>query len=126
MSGNGEGRIRFQRRVHEWMLRCFGATIASNRKERAFRFLEEALELVQAGECTKEEAHALVEYVYGRPVGDMPQEIGGVMVTLAAFSHAHGFDMETCGEVELERVWGKIEEIRRKQAAKKIRGGPLP
>ena len=38
------------------------------------RFLEEALELVQACGATASEAHQLVDYVYGRPVGEPAQE----------------------------------------------------
>ena len=43
------------------------------------------------------------------------------MVTFAAFCTAYDQRMETCGDVELDRVWGKIEEIQAKQAVKKAR-----
>ncbi len=115
----------FQSRVHPWMLACFGAEIASDPIERNHRFLEEALELVQACGCTAEEAHQLVDYTFGRPIGDKAQEVGGVMVTLAALCLAHGLDMHTAAEVELERIWTKVEQIRAKQAAKP-KHGPLP
>lgn len=62
------------------MMACFGATISRDKAERNHRFLEEALELVQACGCTESEAAQLVAYVYGRPAGDPPQEVGGVMV----------------------------------------------
>lgn len=117
--------MRFQERVHVWLLRCFGREIAADTVERNHRFLEEALELVQANGCTRAEALQLVGYVYGRPVGELQQEVGGVMVTLAALCKASGVDMEWCGDVELERVWTKIEQIRAKQAAKPKRS-PLP
>lgn len=108
----------FQARVEPWMLACFGAEVAGDREERNHRFLEEALELVQAAGCTADAARALVAYVYGRPVGELGQEIGGVMVTLAALALANGRDMHVDGEEELLRVWGKIDVIRAKQAAK--------
>lgn len=47
------------------------------------------------------------------------------MVTLAAFCQAHGINMHEAGEVELARVWTKIETIRAKQAAKPT-GSALP
>jgi hypothetical protein len=119
-------QISFQRRVHEWMLQCFGAKVSADPIERNFRFLEEALELVQASGCSQDDAHKLVDYVFNRPVGEANQEVGGVMVTLAAHCTAHGISMDSAGETELTRIWGKIDEIRRKQAAKKIRNGPLP
>nr|WP_295465288.1 hypothetical protein [Mesorhizobium sp.] len=115
----------FQARVAPWLLACFGEAIARDRQERSHRFLEEAIELVQAAGCTASEAHQLVDYVFARPVGEMDQEIGGVMVTLAAFCLAHGHDMAEAGERELARVWTKIEKIRAKQAAKP-KHSPLP
>jgi hypothetical protein len=122
--GQGE-LVAFQARVKPWMLECFGETISRDRQERNHRFLEEALELVQACGCTPGEAHQLIEYVYGRPAGDPVQEVGGVMVTLAALCLAHGMDMHAAGETELARIWTKVEQIRAKQAAKPAMS-PLP
>lgn len=117
----------FQSRVSPWMQRCFGAEISGDISERNFRFLEEALELVQTCGFTEQEAHELVAYVYGRPLGLHKQEVGGVMVTLAALCLAHGMDMHDCGENELERIFDPIaiDRIRKKQATKPQRS-PLP
>ncbi len=115
----------FQNRVRDWMLACFGERIAMDRSERCHRFLEESLELVQSLGCTESEAMQLVRYVYGRPTGETAQEIGGVMVTLAALCQSVPRNMETCGEQELARVWTKIEQIRAKQAGKP-KHSPLP
>lgn len=115
----------FQQRVQPWLLVCFGELIASDREERNHRFLEESLELVQSTGCTASEAHQLVDYVFGRPVGEPAQEVGGVMVTLAALCLANGLDMHDAGEVELARIWTKVEAIRAKQAAKP-KHSPLP
>lgn len=115
----------FQGRVQPWLMACFGPMIAGDKEERNHRFLEEALELVQACGCGASEAHQLVDYVYGRPVGEPAQEVGGVMVTLAALCLAHGFDMHAAGETELTRIWTKVETIRAKQAAKP-KYSPLP
>ena len=115
----------FQQRVQPWMMSCFGPEISADRIKRNHRFIEEALELVQATGCTKSEAHQLVDYVYSRPVGEPPQEVGGVMVTLAALCLANGYDMHEAGETELARIWTKVEKIRAKQAAKP-KHSPLP
>ena len=115
----------FQQRVQPWMMECFGEQISADTAERNHRFLEESLELVQACGCTASEAHQLVDYVYGREVGEKPQEAGGVMVTLAALCLAQGMDMHNCGEVELTRIWGKVDQIRAKQAGKP-KNSPLP
>lgn len=110
--------MKFQKRVHEWMLACFGDQIAQDKVERSHRFLEEALELVQAADCTQTEAHQLVDYVFNRPVGSLGQETGGVMVTLAAFCNAYGMSIRVEAEGELDRCWHYIEKIRAEQAAK--------
>jgi hypothetical protein len=117
--------MTFQNRVKPWMTACFGEQIASDKTERNHRFLEESLELVQATGCTQSEAHQLVDYVFGRAVGEPAQEVGGVMVTLAALCLAHQMDMHSAGETELARIWTKVEQIRAKQAAKP-RHSPLP
>ena len=119
------GGETFQARVKPWMDACFGPEISADKIERNHRFLEEALELVQANGCTQSEAHQLVDYVYGRDVGEINQEVGGVMVTLAALCLANGIDMHEGGETELARIWTKVEKIRAKQAAKP-KHSPLP
>ncbi len=115
----------FQARVHEWTTACFPPSAQSDVSERAHRFLEEALELVQASNCSREDALALVEYVFSRPEGATYQEAGGVMVTLAALCNAQSVDMDRAGELELSRNWSRIDKIRAKQAAKP-QGSALP
>lgn len=125
MDGKKMASESFQQRVQPWMMACFGPEIAADKLERCDRFIEEALELVQAGGYTAERAHALVDYVFGRPQGDINQEVGGVMVTLAAHCLAHGVDMHQAAETELARIWTKVDQIRAKQAAKP-KGSALP
>ena len=108
------------------MLKCFGPEISKDRKERCHRFIEEALELVQAGDCSKEDVLMLVDYVYSRPKGEVYQEVGGVIVTLAAFCTAWNQDLELDAVVEQERIWTKVKEICEKQATKPGNNSPLP
>lgn len=115
----------FQRRVMAWMHACFGVQITADKIERNHRFLEESLELVQACGTTPSDAHQLVDYVYGRPVGEKTQEVGGVITTLAGLCNAQAIEMMGAGETELARVWTKVEVIRAKQAAKP-KHSPLP
>lgn len=115
----------FQERVSGWLKACFPAAVRSDRVERTHRFLEEALELAQANGCSRDDAIALVQYVYGRPVGVPDSEVGGVMVTLAALCSASGIDMDEAGDGELKRNWDRIDTIRAKYAAKP-HGSPLP
>jgi HAMP domain-containing protein len=104
----------FQQRVARWCVRCFGREVAEDRAERAHRFLEEALELVQACGTPYEEMSRIARYVYGRPRGDVPQEIGQVAGTLALLSEAHGLDVSRCAIDELERIEGQVDAIREK------------
>ncbi len=80
----------FQERVREWVVACFGLAIADDKVERSHRFLEEALELVQTCGVTRDDCLQLVDYVYSRPAGNLHQEVGGVMTTLASHCCAHG------------------------------------
>lgn len=127
LHGQALAGSNFQERVQPWLLECFGAKIAADRVERNHRFLEESLELVQSLGCTVSEARQLVDYVFGRPVGEPSQEVGGAMVTLAALCLASGLDMHEAGEVELARISVPeiVVKIRAKQAAKP-KHSPLP
>lgn len=115
----------YQHRVMAWLMECFGHGITNDRVERVHRFWEEALEIGQSAGCTAVEAHQLVDYVFGRPTGELHQEIGGTLVCLAALCAVHDIDMDAEGERELARVWTKVEKIRAKHAAKPS-FSPLP
>ncbi len=115
----------FQKRVEQWLGECFPPSVRSDRSERTHRFLEEALELAQANGCSRADAAALVDYVFGRTRGQPDLEVGGVMVTLASLCSASGINMDEAGVRELQRNWDRIEAIRAKQASKP-HGSPLP
>lgn len=118
--------LTFQERVAPWMQECFGPEISKDVTERGDRFLEEALELLQANGYDLTRVSTLVDYVASRPSGQPSQEVGGVMVTLAAYCLAKGIDMHEAGERELQRIWTKVPQIRAKQQAKRDIHGPLP
>lgn len=115
----------FQHRVWDWLKFTFTKTICTSIEERCDRFVEEAIEFVQSLGYDKRRILALVDYVYGRDVGEPKQELGGVMVTLAALSGTAELDMQDAGEVELKRVWAIVEKIRAKDAGKR-KGSALP
>ena len=115
----------FQADVDEWVLACFGQAVRDDPVERGHRFLEEAIELTQTNGVTREDCHKLVDYVFDRPPGEPFQEVGGVMVCLAALCNAAGINLEDASRVELARIWKKIEQIRTKHATKP-KASPLP
>ncbi|EKT4091514.1 hypothetical protein QEG23_000999 [Stenotrophomonas maltophilia] len=110
----------FQAGVAEWMGQCFLPSLYSNMTERGDRLLEEVLELLQAHGYDKARVPTLVDYVFGRPVGDPAQEVGGVMVTLAGYCWVAGLDMHIAGDAELARINQPevMAKIRAKQEAK--------
>ena len=107
-----------QQRVHPWMLECFGPEISFEADERNRRFFEEAVELVQANGMSREHAHWMVDYVFSRAVGEVPAEVGGVVVTLAALCTAKGVNLEATFEAEVERIWTIVDRIRAKHGTK--------
>lgn len=117
--------MNFQEIVGHWVVACFGEEIANDKIERNHRFVEEALELAQACGANRQDCHELVDYVFKREIGEREQEVGGVMVTLAALCNAQGLDMNLSGYHEISRCFTKVKEIRAKQK-RKPKLGPLP
>lgn len=117
--------VPLDRRIVHWGDECFGPRINRDLTERSYRFLEEALELVQALGITKEDASKLVDYTYSRPVGDPNQELGGVGITIYLLANACNTSLDDLTEIELRRCWTNLEKIRAKQQTKPIRS-PLP
>lgn len=116
----------FQGAVGRWMLACFGVATSSDLRERGDRLLEEVLELLQSHGYDPRRVATLTRYVYGRPPGKPDQEVGGVMLTLAAYCRAAKINMMVAGHVELQRVWRMIDVIRAKQRSKRGLHTPLP
>ncbi|MBB3759260.1 hypothetical protein [Xanthomonas arboricola] len=110
----------FQDGVSRWMGECFLPSLYSNMTERGDRLLEEVLELLQSNGYDPARVQTLVQYVYGRPVGDPAQEVGGVMVTLAGYCWIADLNMHDEGARELARITQPevMAKIRRKQEAK--------
>jgi len=104
---------------------AFGADVAADTRERALRFLEEALELAQAVGLTAADVNAVASYTMQRPPGDVEAELGGAMLTLHALASAAGLNADGAAEKELERVVANTEMIVAKHAGKPatIKGG---
>lgn len=122
-SNNGT-KVSLQARVGQWVIRCLGSAHLMDRRIRAKRLLEEALELAQSESVTKDVALAWVEWVYGRPVGRPRQEAAGVGLCLLAYCEAMDEDYKKLIETELARVSSAemMAKIREKQAIKELVG----
>jgi hypothetical protein len=121
-------RQSFQPRVGDWLVECFGREVANDVRERGDRLLEEVLELLQSHGYDRTRVPTLTDYVYSRPPGSPHQEMGGVMVTLAAYGYATQLDMFWDGIHELMRITKPdvMDRIREKQATKRGLHTPLP
>lgn len=109
-----------QTQVAEWGAKAFSPGRYNNIVGRGDRFLEEVLELLQANGYPRERIPVLVDYTYGRPVGEPAQEVGGTVLTLAAYCNVIGVDMEAEAQREIDRVNQPevLAKIQAKQALK--------
>ena len=116
-----------QDNVSKWCVDCFGETTAADVEERIYRFIEEALELAQSLGGRGEDMRQLVDYVFNRPKGEPKQEVGGVMITLAALCAANDISMMGAAEEEYKRIScpETMMRIRKKHESKPHRS-PLP
>lgn len=91
-------------RVGRWTVECFGDVEALSVPQRAYRLLEETIELAQAVGVDGEKAAQLLAYTYSRPPGVVEQELGGVGVCLLAFGYAANLDVDAYERLEVNRV----------------------
>ena len=108
-----------QRTAAAWCARAFGDDSLADRRKRALRLLEEAIELYQAEQGSQDQAGALVAHVFAKPVGEPAQEVGGVSLTLLSYCHAAGLDADGCEAAELARVLATpLQDIQKRYARK--------
>ncbi len=115
-------RDGLQTQAYLWVVSTFGVAVAQPR-ERAMRFIEEAIELAQAAGITFDEVARLVTYVFSRPVGEPAQEVGGVGVTLLSYCESVGLSANAEEQREHARVLAiDPEHFRRKHNTKSDAG----
>lgn len=109
-------------RVRSWLTKVFGRPALNDVEERALRFGEEALELIQSLGVSQHQAEALVKQVFDKPEGAPRQELGGTLVTLASLCVVTGMDAEDAYRTEFMRCERPetIEKIRAKHAQKAV------
>ena len=109
----------FQVVATDWAVNCLGGDTVKDETERNYRFIEEAIELVQSLNCTKEDVLRIVDHVYSRPLGEPKQEVGGVMVTLAVLCSTNEISLKEASRVELLRI-DKLSDMIRENHNKKL------
>jgi len=105
-------------RIGQFLRDAWPEDITVRPKVRVYRFMEEAMELGQALDVTKEQAQTLLDRVYGNPPGDVKQEVGGVVFTMFATVKSLGMDVLTEGHASVDEAYGRIDKIREKNKTK--------
>lgn len=96
--------IMFQAdRCLRWLAEVFGPHAVEDVEERALRFGEESLELIQSLGITKAQATALVKQVFAKEPGEVEQELGGTLVTLATLCAVTGLNAGSAFNTEFNR-----------------------
>lgn len=98
---------------------CFGQVIAYDRDERNHRLIENSLRLVRAVGFSAADVETVIESVYRFGGGTSKESlVGGVMVYLACLCDVLDLNMHKNGELELERIWAAIGDIRKEYIKK--------
>lgn len=107
-----------QRQVLVWAIATFGP-VAADRRERAMRFVEEAIELAQSCGLDRRTIDAIAERAYSRRAGTLDRELAQAGMTLEALAENIGFDLSRLIGDEFNRVREvPKEEWARRHAAK--------
>src|SRR6185369_12258655 len=96
-----------------------------DRGERAFRLLEEAIELCQTEGVSSSICRQLVDYIYTRPAGTWREEAAGAAVCLFAYCATRGVKLN---EIALEQTLqneSRTQELINQSMARKNDNGLL-
>ncbi len=111
-----------QREVEDWVFSTLGSDSLDNTKERLYRFIEEAFELAQALDLSKEDVLKLADQVYEKPKEQEPsKEFSGVLSTLMALASNQQVKLGDAYVANVQYRWANVQAIRAKQAQKKVR-----
>lgn len=108
--------------VLQWAVDSFGS-IALNRDERAARMAEEAIEVAQVEGVPLEVMQRITARVYSRPVGELGQEVGGLVLGLYALAANAGVDIDAEFKREFDRVLSKPRDWWTRKHAEKVAAG---
>jgi NTP pyrophosphatase (non-canonical NTP hydrolase) len=101
-------------RFLDWAHQTFG-DIALDPRERAMRFVEEAVELAHAMEVPPDAMRAITMRVYSRPAGDVLKEIGQALATLELLAKAIKVD----ADAEATKEFYRVQSIPKEEWAKR-------
>lgn len=106
----------------KWAIEIFGP-VAADRRERAMRFVEEAIEVAHAEGVLEITLENMIERVYSRKAGEISREIGQASATLEMFAASIGVSVSDEAAREFARVKRFPKEHWRKRHAAKVELG---
>ena len=116
-------RDQRQADVQAWCVATFGNHDALFVPQRGLRLVEVAIETAQACGCDPALIHSPIDHIYAKPVGDLPQELGGLGVTILALAGAAGVSADAAEASEFARVKAKpLSHFAARNAAKTAAG----
>lgn len=101
-----------------WCRDTFGGPIATDVVERGARLFEEAAEVAQAAGVPDDMMGRILGMVLSKPKGQLPQELGGVIVCWGVMCAALGFAPGRIMADALADCWTRHDTIRAKLATK--------
>ena len=107
----------WKRLALRWTYLVFGDKIeALTPRVRTMRLLEEALELAQAEGVQSYEASIILGQVYKKPLGTPYKELGGVLVTMAAYAATADHNIDQAFMDEFEHIMDPaiMEKVRKR------------
>lgn len=112
-----------QKQATAWAKRCFGRAVVEDRRERATRILEEAIELAQAEGLGEELVARMTSRVFAKPPGDPLQELGGLGVCVLVYAEAAGVSADAVEAGEVAAILARDPgHFRQRQNAKAAQG----
>lgn len=115
-----------QQSVLQWADEAFntsGDKVETSPRVRMLRLVEECAELAQAEGLSVQDIAHVVSVVYGRPVGEHNQEVGGVIVTLMAYCEAKRISLVAAEMQEIARINNKsLDHFKQRQREKTAQG----
>ena len=107
-----------QTKTLSFCINCYGIENTFSKRERALRFGEEAIELLQTTGLTKEDIINLIEYVYRKNPGEVKDEFAGAQLTLLALANSFGVYLDDEADNNLELVNKNMPMIIKKYCKK--------
>jgi hypothetical protein len=116
-----------QVKIRDWGVAVFGTAHMKDKKIRALRLVEEAIEYCQSCGLSEPDIVKVVSHVFSRPCNKHPlDELGGVLLTAVAAADTHHAWARGLLECEVNRVLTKSAESLQASEERKRNASLIP